>query len=127
MNAHAWLELNTANLGAAKSFYTGLFGWSTNDMDMGEYGAYTMFGTEASPDSSFAGLVDTTTEMGAMLPSGWVIYFNVDDVDAAVAKVTATGGTAFGPAFDIPSVGRAALVADPQGNKFYLFKSSNPA
>ena len=53
-------------------------------------------------------------------------YIGVDDVDATVAQIEAKGGKALMPAFDIPQ-GRIAMVADPQGNPFYVMKPVPPA
>ena len=46
----------------------------------------------------------------------------VEDVDATAANVTKLGGKVHMPPFDIPEVGRSAVVADPQGAAFGLFK-----
>jgi uncharacterized protein len=56
----------------------------------------------------------------------WMGYVGVDDVDATVAQIEAKGGKALMPAFDIPQ-GRIAMVADPQGNPFYVMKPVPPA
>jgi predicted enzyme related to lactoylglutathione lyase len=56
----------------------------------------------------------------------WLGYVAVDDVDATVAKVEAKDGKVHLPAFDIPDVGRIAMVADPQGNSFYVMKPTPP-
>src|SRR6185503_16557541 len=49
-----------------------------------------------------------------------------DNVDATVAQVETKGGKELMPAFDIPQ-GRIAMVADPQGNPFYVMKPVPPA
>jgi predicted enzyme related to lactoylglutathione lyase len=51
-------------------------------------------------------------------------YVGVEDVDAAAAKVTATGGTVHVPPTDIPNVGRFSVVADPHGAAFSLFSAT---
>ncbi len=55
----------------------------------------------------------------------WMGYIGADDVDATVAGIEAKGGKALMPAFDIPQ-GRIAMVADPQGNPFYVMKPIPP-
>jgi predicted enzyme related to lactoylglutathione lyase len=57
----------------------------------------------------------------------WPGYVHVADVDAAVASVEQAGGKALMPAFDVPGVGRIAMVTDPQGAPFYLMKPTPPA
>ena len=56
--------------------------------------------------------------MGA--PPHWIGYTAVDDVDASVKKATSLGGKVLAPAFDIPKVGRVAVLADPQGAAFAI-------
>ena len=78
-------------------------------------------------DGGFAGgvlgLTDEMRQHGAK-PT-WLGYIGVDDVDATVAQIEAKGGKALMPAFDIPQ-GRIAMVADPQGNPFYVMKPVPP-
>ena len=59
-------------------------------------------------------------------PPSWIGYVAVGDVDAAAAKVTASGGTVHVPPTDIPNIGRFSIVADPYGASLGLFKSANP-
>ena len=49
------------------------------------------------------------------VPPHWSVYFQVADVDATVAAVTARGGAVNMPPTDIATVGRIAFVRDPQG------------
>ncbi len=49
------------------------------------------------------------------MASAWGCYVTVDDVDAALARCQARGGTVQMPAMDIPKVGRMACIRDPQG------------
>jgi predicted enzyme related to lactoylglutathione lyase len=79
-------------------------------------------------DGGFAGGVLALTE--EMCSEGarptWHGYIGVDDVDATVASIEASGGKTVMPAFDIPQ-GRIAMVTDPQGNPFYVMKPIPPA
>jgi predicted enzyme related to lactoylglutathione lyase len=54
------------------------------------------------------------------MPSAWYGYVDVPDVDAAVAAIAAAGGAIHMPPWDVPGVGRMAMVADPQGASFYV-------
>jgi hypothetical protein len=54
-------------------------------------------------------------------PPHWLSYIQVEDVDAAVTQVESLGGKTHVPGTDIPTVGRFAVVADPQGAVFSLF------
>ena len=70
-------------------------------------------------------LTDEMQQHGA-LPM-WLGYINVDDADATVTSIEQAGGKTLMPAFDIPNVGRIAMVTDPQGAPFYIMKPTPPA
>ena len=115
-----WDELLTSDVDGAKSFYTEVIGWTTRDMDMGEAGTYTIF--------QRAGEVDVAGCMarpeGMQGPPHWLPYIATDDVDATVAKAKELGGTAVMEGEDIPNVGRIAVLQDPVGAVFGLFRPS---
>jgi predicted enzyme related to lactoylglutathione lyase len=50
----------------------------------------------------------------------WLLYFNVDDLDAAVERVRAGGGKAFCNEEELPGGLSVAQCADPQGAAFAL-------
>ena len=106
-----WNECVTADVPAAVAFYAEVLGMGSEAMDMGEM-SYTVL-TDVN-GRQIGGCMDL-----AMLPDGipphWNVYFNVEDVDASVAKAGELGGTTVVPAMDVPGVGRMAMVADPQG------------
>jgi predicted enzyme related to lactoylglutathione lyase len=80
-----------------------------------------------SDGGMLGGVLGLTEEMrGHGARPVWMGYVGVDDVDAIVAQIEAKGGKALMPAFDIPQ-GRIAMVADPQGNSFYVMKPILPA
>jgi predicted enzyme related to lactoylglutathione lyase len=58
------------------------------------------------------------------VPNHWHVYFAVDDADATAAKAAAEGGQIAVEPFDIPSVGRSAVLTDPQGAVFSVLKPS---
>ena len=49
------------------------------------------------------------------MPGQWFAYLAVDDVDARVAEATAAGAELMRPIFDVPGVGRIAILKDPTG------------
>ena len=55
----------------------------------------------------------------------WLFYIGVNDVDASVEKIKAAGGSVLMPAWDIPGIGRIAMVADPQGIPFYIMRGAS--
>ena len=68
-----------------------------------------------------AGLMVTPPDAGGM-PPFWMIYFAVEDADAAAAKVAALGGKVHRAPADIPGTGRFAVVGDPQGAGFGILQ-----
>jgi len=127
-NAHGsfiWYELITPDPDGAKAFYDAVVGWTIGEA-FPEFNGYRMIGR--SDGGSAGGVLPLTDEMrqhGAR-PT-WLGYIGVDDVDEAVAAIEKAGGKALMPAFDIPDIGRIALVADPQGVPFYVMKPTPPA
>jgi predicted enzyme related to lactoylglutathione lyase len=112
-----WYELTTTDVDAAIRFYPRFTGWATQEFDAN----YTMWTADGVP---FAGLSELTDEMRANgTPPNWLPYIESDDVDATCVRATSLGGTVvFGPA-DIPDVGRYAVIQDPFGAAFGVYKS----
>jgi predicted enzyme related to lactoylglutathione lyase len=122
--SNVWYELMTTDPDAASKFYGSIVpGWSIGQPIGGDQD-YRMINRG---DGGMAGGVLKLTD--EMLGHGarpiWMGYIGVDDVDATVAAVESRGGSALMPAFDIPQ-GRIAMVADPQGNPFYVMKPIPP-
>jgi Predicted enzyme related to lactoylglutathione lyase len=119
-----WYELMTTDADGAKAFYDAVVGWNVDAQSHFPNG-YRMIGRS---DGKMAGgvlpLTDEMRQHGAS-PT-WLGYINVDDVDASVSSMEQAGGKALMPAFDIPQVGRVAMVADPQGAPFYIMKPIPP-
>jgi predicted enzyme related to lactoylglutathione lyase len=116
--ALCWTELMTTDTDRAGKFYCDVFGWTTEAMSMDKGGSYTIFKVG---DRGAAGMMATPPEMKG-IPPHWMVYFAVADCDATVAKCTAEGGKVFFPATDIPSVGRFAVLSDPQGVAFSVLQ-----
>ena len=125
-NAHGspiWYELLTTDPQGAKAFYDAVIGWNIGPQPPGERD-YRMIVT--ADGSNVGGMMPLSREMVAGgARATWMIYIGVENVDAAVEKVTAAGGSVQMPAFDIPDVGRLAMVADPQGNPFYVMRGAS--
>ncbi|MBM3603875.1 MAG: VOC family protein [Alphaproteobacteria bacterium] len=112
----AWFELTTApgQLAAAGTFYGKVLGWDLADAGM----PGMTYHLASHGGDMVAGMMEATTQM----PPGWLIHFDVDDVDAATALVTGRGGKVLHPPTDIPGTGRFAVVSDPQGAAFGLLQ-----
>ncbi|MEJ0049435.1 MAG: VOC family protein [Rhodospirillales bacterium] len=116
-----WYELMTTDTDAAEAFYKAVIGWSTQ-VFAGSEPKYTILMVNGAGIGGMMVLPEEARRMGAQ--PGWLGYVGVDDVDAGAAKVTEAGGAVHRAPDDIPGVGRFAVVADPQGAVFILFKNA---
>ena len=110
-----WNELVTSDADRAKSFYAAVFGWTTEDMDMGDAGVYTLF--NKADGENAGGAIQRPDAPGA-----WYPYLAAGDVDASVAKAQKLGAQTLVHPFDIETVGRLAVLGDPTGAMFGLYK-----
>lgn len=119
-----WYELLTKDAKAAKAFYDAGVGWTIQAEPVPGGMDYRVI--EAS-DGQAGGVMQLSADMlaGGAKP-GWLGYIGVDDVDASVAAVVEAGGQVHLPAFDIPGIGRLAMVTDPQGIPFYVMRGASP-
>lgn len=108
--AFSWNELMTSDPQAAAAFYGALFGWKFDSMDMGQ-GSYSVIKVA---DAGIGGIMKTPPSAGAM-PSSWCGYVTVDDIDETARRCVSLGGKVLMPPTDIPTVGRFAVLQDPQG------------
>jgi uncharacterized protein len=114
----SWADLATSDVDAAKAFYTRLFGWETEDGPIPDGGVYTTAKLQGRP---VAGL--STGQQGQ--PPAWSAYVSVDDADATAAKATELGGTVIAGPFDVMEEGRMAVIQDPTGAFFSVWKAGN--
>lgn len=118
-NAVCWSELATWDTAQARSFYTGVFGWSTKGAASME--TYIEYSTDGQPRG---GLLPMDEHWKGM-PSRWGIYVQVADCDAIAAQAKEMGATILYGPFDAPGVGRMAALTDPQGAGFSIIKLDN--
>lgn len=116
--ALTWVELTTDDTAASQAFYGEVFGWGSETSDGGGM-AYTEY---KLGDRSIAGMMAKPPGMPASIPSYWMPYFQVVDPDKTAAEATALGGTVMAGPADIPSGGRYAVLTDPQGAAFGLYR-----
>jgi predicted enzyme related to lactoylglutathione lyase len=121
--ALSWNELATRDPDAAKAFYAAVFGWGFRDNDMGEMGTYTEW---LNGEDSIGGMMDVSGRLPDEIPAHWLVYFAVENTDAALETVKSSdGGVSFGPV-DIPA-GRFAIVTDPHGAAFAVIQMPDEA
>lgn len=106
-----WNELMTRNAEQAKSFYGGAVGWSFEAMPMAE-GTYWV---AKMGDTPVGGVFTMSGKDFEGVPEHWMSYLAVDNVDARLEKATAAGAKIMRPPFEVPGVGRIAIVQEPGG------------
>jgi predicted enzyme related to lactoylglutathione lyase len=122
--SYIWYELMTPDPEGAKAFYA-VVGWDIEPQPSGEMD-YRMI--RRSDGGNAGGVMRLTEDMASHGAKPiWLGYIYVDDVDASVASIERAGGKTYLAAFDIPNIGRIAMVADPQGAPFYVMKPIPPA
>lgn len=115
-----WFELGTSDQPAADSFYGGLFGWTVKSVPIsdGQYSIYQLGGRDVAAGYS---LMPQMVAQG--VPPHWLVYFSTPDVDATTAKVAEHGGSVKEQPFDVMTVGRMSVCADPEGAVFSLWQA----
>jgi predicted enzyme related to lactoylglutathione lyase len=112
-----WHELMTTDPKAAASFYTRVTGWKTQAWDQSP--DYTMFTANGAPMAGYMRLPADAKAMGA--PPSWLSYIGTPDLDRTLGLARELGATILKGATEIPTVGRFAVVQDPQGAVFAPF------
>jgi len=119
-NTLAWNELQTRDLPAARAFYKEVFGWS--DAEMSDGSGYITFATDGRTQCGSLPMDETWGE----IPSNWAVYFMVEDVEAAAARVAELGGAVVAGPHSAGEMGRFIVVRDPQGAHFTAMQFNGP-
>jgi hypothetical protein len=116
-----WVELVTPDLGLAKVFYAGLFGWTFRDVRTGD----TDYSVALFDGRPLGGLIQRPTAPGKTRQSAWLTFIAVPDVDVAKRIALEHGGKVLFEPHSYPQRGRQAVFADPQGAVFAVLASSS--
>jgi predicted enzyme related to lactoylglutathione lyase len=109
-----WHELFAADWEKVFAFYGELFDWRKADADVDPMGTYQLF---AAGGQTIGGMF---TKPPMVPVSFWLYYFNVDDIDAAAARVTAGGGRILEGPIEVPGGRKIVRCTDPQDAMFAL-------
>lgn len=107
-----WNELRTRNADAAMKFYKETVGWSFEASKTPDGATYWVALVNGHP---VAGLFSLDDPRFDGVPESWMSFLAVDDVDARVGKAIAAGAKLVMPIFDVPNVGRIAMLLEPSG------------
>lgn len=111
--ALGWVELLTRVPDRAEAFYTTVFGWSVNASEQ-----YTQWGIEGA---DFGGMITMDEKFPHEVPSHWLPYFAVEDVDDTARIATEAGGTILMEPTSVPDGPRISVLRDPQGAVFGVY------
>jgi uncharacterized protein len=112
----SWADLSTPEPEKAKPFYETVFGWT---LDPGQDGSGYL---HIKNGEHYIGGIPPAQYRDPNAPPHWLIYFHVDDADAAFAKAKQLGARGLMEPMTMENVGRWSVVADPQGAIFALFQ-----
>ncbi len=108
-----WTEYLARDVERVKKFYADSVGWTFQDTPMADGGAcYTIALSNGAP---VGGIFPLTSPDFDGVCEGWMPYLAVDDVDARVEKAVAAGAQLMRPVFDVPNMGRLAILMQPGG------------
>jgi predicted enzyme related to lactoylglutathione lyase len=116
-----WQELMTEDTASAGTFYSKVVGWHAQPSAVDQ--SYTQFGIGSAFYAGMMKVPDEARAAGAK--PQWLPYIGAADVEATVAAAERLGGTVKRAAHDIPTIGRFAILADPQGAAFAVFKPAS--
>jgi len=111
-----WVDLLSSDVDKSKSFYTELFGWTSQDTGE-EFGGYVNF---QSDGYQVAGMIGNAPGSGS--PDAWTTYISTADIKASADAVTDAGGQIVSPPTEVADLGSMAIVLDPAGAVFGLWQ-----
>src|SRR5919205_3508356 len=113
-----WYELVTTDVDAALAFYGEPLGWEAREFPGGEH-RYVVVSARGKGVGGVMALPE------GMSQPFWMGYIGTSDIGAALARLTGSGGEVRRGPWDIPNVGRLALVTDPQGAGLALIQGAS--
>ena len=119
-NPFVHVELATTNLGKAREFYQNLFDWKLEDMPMEDGDMYTLVDVGENDYGVGGGMMKAP--MPGM-PSNWMAYVSVDDLEAATAKAKSLGANVIRDITPVPGMGSFSIISDPTGAILGLWKA----
>ena len=106
-----WVDLTVENAPRVRDFYRQVVGWTSSDVDMGDYADFSMLDADGAPAAGVCHARGTNAD----LPPVWMIYIVVEDVDAAAQRCQAEGGEILVAPKDVGGAGRYCVIRDSAG------------
>ena len=114
-------DLTVPDAERLRDFYVDVVGWQAAPVDMGGYADFAMHRPGGEP---VAGVCHARGP-NADLPPVWLIYINVDDLDASLARCRDGGGAVLAGPRGLGDTGRYAVIRDPAGAVAALFEPAS--
>jgi len=114
-----WTDLTVPNAEKVRDFYRTVVGWKFEPVEMGGYSDFTMTLPESGKPA-----VGVCHKRGsnAEVPSQWLIYITVADLEQSAARCTELGGKILVAPKSMGSYGRVCVIQDPGGAVAALFQ-----
>ena len=116
---HWWHELNTWEPEAALDFYGRTLGWEFEPQSLPDGAAYWIARKDGRP---VGGMFELTAPDYDGIPSHWMTYLSVNDMQKASQNTSSAGGELMRQPVSIPGVGKLAVVSDATGAMIGLFE-----
>lgn len=114
-----WNELATPNVQKSKEFYNKMFGWEYEDKKVGDM-TYTIV---KKGDNEFGGIWEIPNAQQSQIPSHWLAYILVENVEQSVEKAKQNGATVVKPVQKAGEMGLFAILKDPTGAHIAFWQS----
>lgn len=114
-----WIDLTSEDAETLKTFYSEVVGWLPHPVEMDGYADWAM--VDAATGEARTGICHRRG-VNAGQPGGWIVYFLVRDLDAALERVRALGGEQVGAVRG--TTDRFCLVRDPSGALCALYQKA---
>ncbi|MEL6978938.1 MAG: VOC family protein [Pseudomonadota bacterium] len=108
-----WTELNTWEPETAAPFLEATLGWTVTSDVMADGTRYWVGMVDGVPVGGIFALTEPMFDKS--IPAHWLTYFAVEDVDATLEAIRSAGGAVIREPFDVPGVGRIAIIQEPTG------------
>ncbi|GAB4321789.1 MAG: hypothetical protein Kow0074_12840 [Candidatus Zixiibacteriota bacterium] len=114
-----WVDLTVDNADSIRDFYKQVIGWTHSDVSMGEYSDYSM---NRPDDGTPTAGVCHKSGVNSELPSQWLIYIVVEDLDVSVQRCTDLGGRVLVGPKGLGPGARYCVIQDPAGAVAALYE-----
>jgi predicted enzyme related to lactoylglutathione lyase len=118
----SWFELHTRDHAGALAFYAAVCGWAYDYVSDTDEFRYAMV-RDPEGDMGMAGIMDNRSDLPEGSPAFWTVYWEVEDVAAAIAKAVVLGGAVEHAAEETP-YGQLGSITDPMGARLSLRRAN---